>query len=389
MKHFTTKITFGVMLSAASLFIACSDSKVSGTDEQANSVNADAVIKTWLESDTLKEETTCSDPNCSSDPIIVDPSLPSGIRTEKGELVRIYKRDLESIYCETKENWFVYSVKVSAISVDKNFTIPDSISAELFKQDCDSEHGLLKENEIGTPGQKFYTCQLVSMLDTVAAPGSMQYFDANWNKYAQQIVDICGEPIEVDPLDIESPQVEIREDDDVKYMSETDETLSSYLYGNPLSEGIQVDNWCVEKGLSYECGNNGVHLDYGIVYHMYLGTSESIRCQGYISDSLGEVEKIHSYTVFLDSNTVTKTWREDDFKRMKAEERSLAKTNFTEYCDNEKGTIVNDTDSEISCQIKIAPVNKEDVEVNGAEPFYNYNDPVWDIYGTKVIAACR
>ena len=152
---------------------------------------------------------------------------------------------------------------------------------------------------------------------------------------------------------------------------------------------IQVDNQCVETEFTYECGNNGVHLDNGIVYYTYTNISESIRCQNFISDSLGEVEKAHSYTVFLNGNTVTKKWSEDDFNRMPAEERSLAKTNFTEYCDNEKGTIVNDTDSEISCQIKIAPVNKEDVEVNGAEPFYNYNDPVWDIYGTKVIAACR
>ena len=388
MKQFTTKITnatlsLGVMLSAASLFIACSDSKVSGTDEQANSVNADAVIKTWLEADTLKEETTCTDPNCSSDPIIVDPCLPSGIRTEKGELVRIYKRDFESIYCETKENWFVYSVKVSAISVDKNFTIPDSISAELFKQDCDSEHGLLKENEIGTPGQKSYTCQLVSMLDTVVAPGSMQYFDATWNKYAQQIIDICGEPLESEPTEIEQP------DEEIAFTSETEEKLHIYLKGNPLSNMIEVDHWCFERGLSADNCDPGVHLDNGIVTSMYWGTSNFIHCQGYISDSLGEVAKIRSYKVSLESNKITKTWHNDDFARMPADELALAKNGFTEYCDLEKGSIVTDTKNEIACEITIEPENKKEVETNLAGPFYNYLDPQWSVYGTKVIAACR
>ena len=395
MKHFTTKLAFGGILFATSLFTACSDSKVTGTDEQTstfNALNADSTFQTWLENDTLKPNPECTDCLDTSFDIIHD--LPFGIRTENGELKHVYKTNFESVFCETKETWFVYSVAVSDTAVTKYYSIPDTLSPESFKQDCTLDGGIVIEEDPLFQGRHQFTCTLPAPMKTEITPGGMQYFDIHWKKYAQQIIDICGEPIE----DGESPNGEspdgdtaviIDEEDDQKFLSEDEEKLASYLHGNPLSKEIQVDNWCVETEFTYECGNNGVHLDNGIVYYSHINISESIRCQNFISDSLGEVEKIHSYIVFLDSNTVTKKWSEDDFKRMPAEELALAKRNFTEYCDLENGTIVSDTDSEITCEIKIAPLNKEEVEANGAEPFYNYSDPVWDIYGTKIIAACR
>ena len=74
---------------------------------------------------------------------------------------------------------------------------------------------------------------------------------------------------------------------------------------------------------------------------------------------------------------------------MPADELALAKNGFTEYCDLEKGSIVTDTKNEIACEITIEPENKKEVETNLAGPFYNYLDPQWSVYGTKVIAACR
>ena len=215
------------------------------------------------------------------------------------------------------------------------------------------------------------------------APGSMQYFDATWNKYAQQIVDICGEPLESEPTEIEQP------DEEIAFTSETEEKLHIYLKGNPLSNMIQVDDWCFEQGKSADECDPGVHLGNGIVTSRYWGTTEFIRCQGYISDSLGEVEKIRYYKVDLDSNRITKIWHSDDFAKMPADELALAKTGFTEYCDIEKGSIVTDTKNEIACEITIEPVNKENVETNDEIPFYNYHDPQWSVYGTKVISACR
>ena len=390
MKHFTTKLAAAGMLFAASLFTACSDSKVTGTDEQTstfNALNADSTFQTWLNNDTLKPNPECTE--CLDTVIDIIHDLPSGIKTENGELKHVYKTNFESVFCETKETWFVYSVSVSDTAVTKYYSIPDTLSPESFKQDCTLDGGIAVENEPLFPGRYDLSCSLPAPMKTEITPGGMQYFDTHWKKYAQQIIDICGEPIENDESSEGVPSVIIDEEDDQKFLSEDEEKLASYLHGNPLSKEIQVDNQCVETEFTYECGNNGVHLDNGIVYYTYTNISESIRCQNFISDSLGEVEKAHSYTVLLNGNTVTKKWSEDDFNRMPAEELALAKRNFTEYCDFENGTIVNDTDSEITCEIKIAPLNKEDVDANGAEPFYNYSDPVWDVYGTKVIAACR
>lgn len=209
MKPITTKLTIGAMLATASLFVACSDSKVTDTDEQANTMNAQNVdpdFLAWLESDTLKSSPECQDTTIHED-------LPAGIMTEFGELVRVNKTNFESIYCKQRDTWLVYSVAVSDTSVDKYLTIPDTLLSEFFIQDCEEEGGSIQKKEPSIQGITQLTCTIASKLDSVMAPGSMQYFDRNWEKYAQQIIDICGEPIEVDPLDIESPQVEIREDD--------------------------------------------------------------------------------------------------------------------------------------------------------------------------------
>lgn len=390
MKYFTTKLAAAGMLFAASLFTACSDSKVTGTDEQTstfNALNADSTFQTWLDNDTLKPNPECNE--CLDTVIDIIHDLPSGIKTENGELKHVYKTNFESVFCETKETWFVYSVAVSDTAVTKYYSIPDTLSPESFKQDCTLDGGIAVENEPLFPGRYEFSCTLPAPMKTEITPGGMQYFDGHWKKYAQQIIDICGEPIDNGESSDGDPAVIIDEEDDQKFLSENEEKLASYLHGNPLSKDIQVDNQCVETEFTYECGNNGVHLDNGIVYYTYTNISESIRCQNFISDSLGEVEKAHSYTVFLNGNTVTKTWNDNDFNRMPAEELALVKRNFTEYCALENGAIVSDTDSEITCEIKIAPLNKEDVDANGAEPFYNYSDPVWDIYGTIIIAACR
>ncbi|WP_163437537.1 hypothetical protein [Fibrobacter succinogenes] len=390
MKPYTTKIAFGGILFAVSLFTACSDSKITGTDEQSSSINAlnaDSTIQTWLEADTLRPNPECT--NCLDTTIDIIHDLPSGIKTKNGELKHVYKTNFESVFCETTEMWFVYSVSVSDTAVIKYYDIPDTLSPESFKQDCANDGGIIAEESPLFQGRYELSCTLPAPMKTEITPGGMQYFDAHWKKYAQQIIDVCGEPIEDRESPEGDPSVIIDEEDDQKFLSENEEKLASYLHSNPLSKEIQVDNQCVETEFTYECGNNGVPLDNGIVYYTYLNIFESIRCQNYISDSLGEIEKVHSYTVSLDGNTVTKKWSEDDFNRMPAEELALAKKNFTEYCNLENGAIISDTYREITCEIKIEPLNKDDVDANGAEPFYNYSDPVWDIYGTKVIAACR
>ncbi|MBO7106242.1 MAG: hypothetical protein J6W22_12310, partial [Fibrobacter sp.] len=262
MKPYTTKIAFGGILFAVSLFTACSDSKITGTDEQSSSINAlnaDSTIQTWLEADTLRPNPECT--NCLDTTIDIIHDLPSGIKTKNGELKHVYKTNFESVFCETTEMWFVYSVSVSDTAVIKYYDIPDTLSPESFKQDCALDGGIAVENEPIFPGRYEFSCTLPAPMKTEITPGGMQYFDGHWKKYAQQIIDICGEPIEDDESSEGVPSVIIDEEDDQKFLSKDEEKLASYLHGNPLSKDIQVDNQCVETEFTYECGNNGVHLD--------------------------------------------------------------------------------------------------------------------------------
>ena len=139
MKYFTTKLAAACMLFAVSLFTACSDSKVTGTDEQTstfNALNADSTFQTWLDNDTLKPNPECTE--CLDTVIDIIHDLPSGVKTENGDLKHVYKTNFESVFCETTEMWFVYSVSVSDTAVTKYYDIPDTLSPESFKQDCNT-----------------------------------------------------------------------------------------------------------------------------------------------------------------------------------------------------------------------------------------------------------
>ena len=190
MKHLTTKITFGATLFAASLFVACGDSKVSGSDEQANSVNA--TINEWLEADTLKAG--------QDDPIgnIQDMSIYPSIKTENGNIAHPVKVNFESMFCETKESFFAYYITVSDTLVQKNFGVPDTIPATDFKKDCTLEGGVFTEQESAFKGKIYYQCDLKD-----GTGKDLKYIDPNWKKYAQQIIDICGEPLEEEPSILE------------------------------------------------------------------------------------------------------------------------------------------------------------------------------------------
>ena len=127
MKPTKTTLAIAAPILAASFFAACGDSKISGTDEQANSLTA-KIIAEWLETDTLTASPLISD--SSSSYFIGHEGLTAGIKTEFGELVRVNHTNFESIYCQTKNTWFVYSVNVADTAVTKNFSIPDSVSPE-------------------------------------------------------------------------------------------------------------------------------------------------------------------------------------------------------------------------------------------------------------------
>lgn len=197
MKFLKTFLAFTATLQAALLLIACSDSKITGTDEQANSItaNLDSALAVWLSSDTLiapKPQDTSA--HWSHYYIIDDPSSTirsPGIEVKNGTLYKNVDTDFESLTCETKTNWFVYSVNAGDSLIHKYLVLPDSMSAGDFESDCIAERGLFGTDTTSkTAGQKVHSCDLES---AEHLNENKQYVDPNWKKYAELIVGICRE----------------------------------------------------------------------------------------------------------------------------------------------------------------------------------------------------
>ena len=192
MKFLKTFLAFTATLQAALLLIACSDSKITGTDEQANSItaNLDSALAEWTANDTLVASETQSDTcmTCMS----FDFLLPKpGIEVKNGTLYKNVDTDFESLACGTDSNWFVYSVNAGDSLIHKYLVLPDSMSAGDFESDCIAERGLFGTDTTSkTAGQKVHSCDLES---AEHLNESRQYVDPNWKKYAELIVGICRE----------------------------------------------------------------------------------------------------------------------------------------------------------------------------------------------------
>ena len=192
MKFLKTFLAFTATLQAALLLIACSDSKITGTDEQANSItaNLDSALAEWTANDTLVASETQSDTcmTCMS----FDFLLPKpGIEVKNGTLYKNVDTDFESLACGTDSNWFVYSVNAGDSLIHKYLVLPDSMSAGDFESDCIAERGLFGTDTTSkTAGQKVHSCDLES---AEHLNESRQYVDPNWKKYVELIVGFCRE----------------------------------------------------------------------------------------------------------------------------------------------------------------------------------------------------
>lgn len=197
MKFLKTFLAFTATLQASLLLIACSDSKITGTDEQANSItaNLDSALAVWLSSDTLIAPKP-HDPQIpwQSYIIIDDPSSTirnPGINVKNGTLYNTVYNHFESLTCETKTNWFAYSVNAGDSLIHKYLVLPDSMSAGDFELDCIAERGVFGTDTTSkTAGQKVHSCDLES---AEHLNENKQYVDPNWKKYAELIVGICRE----------------------------------------------------------------------------------------------------------------------------------------------------------------------------------------------------
>lgn len=194
MKLLKKLLFFAAILQATLLLIACGDSKVSGTDEQTNSVTAaiDSALTEWLSSDTLiapKQQDTSvhwfsyiiEDPNST----IRNP----GIEVKNGTLYNALRDDFKSLTCETETNWLVYSVNASDSLIRKYLVLPDTMSADNFESDCIAEGGeFATDTTSETAGQLIHSCNLET---AEHLSESRHYVDPNWKKYVELIVGIC------------------------------------------------------------------------------------------------------------------------------------------------------------------------------------------------------
>ena len=168
--------------------------------------------------------------------------------------------------------------------------------------------------------------------------------------------------------------------------AETEETLESWLNGNPISNGITVDNWCYPENPDDPlwCYPARLQLESGTVANAYGGSVNVIMCET-------ETDTI-SYGVHLHSNIITKTWTNPLFN---TEMHAQSKLQFKESCKAENGDITEDTEHKIACDIKIEPIPSEDAPTEDSRRyyrthyFYNYIDPSWTNFATKTVERCR
>ena len=163
-------------------------------------------------------------------------------------------------------------------------------------------------------------------------------------------------------------------------------TLESWLNGNPISNGITVDNWCYPENPDDPlwCLPNRIQLENGTAFDFYNGNSEVIACETY-QDTI-------FYSVYLHNNTIRKKWTNPWFN---TEMFAQSKTQFKESCKAEFGDITEDTENTIACDIVVQPSPSHDNgSANSRQYFtihytYNYIDSYWNQFATKTIEACR
>lgn len=171
--------------------------------------------------------------------------------------------------------------------------------------------------------------------------------------------------------------------------AETEETLESWLNGNPISNDITVDYRCAENPDYHPenplwCLPNRIQLENGTAFEFYNGNSDVIACETY-QDTI-------FYSVYLHSNTITKKWTNPWFN---TEMFAQSKLQFKESCKAEFGDITNDTETTVACDIVVQPSPSQDNgSANSRQYFtihytYNYIDSYWNQFATKTIEACR
>ena len=403
---FASLSTAAFALITVTILAACGNDNTAGTDDQPNAITAqidaqvDSASAIWFQgAKTLVADSKAGilppyDTTIKPDTSTQHTSLAPGVATEHGMLRQFEIDHFASLSCQTEETWFTYTVQVSSSLIQKTFIIPDTSAASIvteFEADCTRENGKFITNTEGvTEGQQSYSCKIAPTKENLVENNDIQYTDPNWEKFGKQIIKICREntsdfPIQktsLKPIDSTyTPPI-------IAVSAETEETLESWLKGNPISNMIHVDYYCTENPDYPDnplwCLPSTIQLESGTVQALYSGTANAILC--------ATSQDTIRYTVLLSNNIISKRWSNPFFG---TDFYTGAKDEFTRSCKAENGDITEDTGRKITCDIKITPIQSPTDSLAQSPRYllphysYNYDDPSWTVFATKTIELCR
>ena len=170
--------------------------------------------------------------------------------------------------------------------------------------------------------------------------------------------------------------------------AEVESNLTSILNGRPITNHIAIDFFCHNDeedayGFMFDCGPaSTIQLETGTVYHLWDGIQDIISCQTELDTT--------SYSVQLYHNTITKRWHDPLFTI--DNERKEA---FRDSCIAEGGNFTEESEDRIACELTLEPLNTDEEYTPPPEGeldwdfFFNYYDPNWEVFASKVIEPCR
>ncbi len=386
-------------ISATTMFPACSNDSVAGTDEQANSIadkpssSSDGTTSTPFSSSSTEQSTPPINFGEQGDIIYVPDStkyiytneettlenleeariLISGNdsllpRVGSGDTMAVYRNYIHTdsigplyyglndqnnkfIYCGRsfydygKEYSFnEYSTMHYGNSVVKTIETTDATILESFEKECRAESGTyeLKHNiDCKYQNKEYQDCEVDGATCTISNVDSV-YFDPTWGKFSLMLLDMCSGP-----------------------------TLDSIQRRNLVEvlSGYTLKNYNYDSLDSYHSSHTLFtknHLTYS--YQLYR---QSASC----SDN--DYDDILSYDVFIQDRVFPGYIQKHIVNGNKA-----LLNEFKEDCEKENGTY--NVDIFPSCIVPLDPIEMKD-----STALYQYTDPNWEKYAQIVIDRCK
>lgn len=373
---FATSVVLAI--SSTTMFPACSDNDVAGTDEQANSIadkySSSSSIGNNDIIDTIDStmyiytdiETTQENLEETRKLIFGNDSLL--LRVGSGDSMAVYRNLIQTdsigplyyglndqydkfIFCDRafydngKNYPFKnYSTYRSADTVIKSIETIETSIIESFEKECIAESGTYKlKHSIDCKYQnkEYQDCEVDGATCTISNVDSV-YYDPTWGKFSLMLLDMCSGP-----------------------------TLDSIQRRNLVEvlPGYTMENIRTDSSESYHSSQTLFtknHLTYS--YQLY---SQSASC----SDNKYDI--ILSYEVFIQDRVFPGYIQKHIVNGNKA-----LLNEFKEDCEKENGTY--NVDIFPSCIVPLDPIEMKD-----STALYQYTDPNWEKYAQIVIDRCK